>query len=186
MDKIAITGGVAEGKSTVLRYCAELGYRTASADAIAAEIFAAHETQMEIARAAGLTVPLDRDLVRNAITDDPDLRRRINAITHPKVLAAIEASEAQVVEVPLLIETCIYGLFRRVWLVTCGLEEQVRRLAKRLGTEDQARAFIRTQLPTRAKLAFADRIVRTNAEEAHVMPIVSEAVQLDLDQFGTW
>ena len=80
--------------------------------------------------------------------------------------------EIVIYEVPLLIETCIQRLFNQTWLVTCGKVEQLRRLTERLSDQTQAEALIATQIPTCAKFAFADVVIRTDVE----MPIVHRTV----------
>lgn len=160
--RVAVTGGVAEGKSTVLGYLAELGVATVSADAVAHRVVSDRFVQAEIGRRLEITSGVDRESIRKAILADPSKRRALNSILHGRVAQALLDDPAPVAEVPLLIETCMHPFFDFVWVVTCGPAEQLRRLTERLGEETQARALIATQLPTRSKLPFADAIVRTN------------------------
>lgn len=175
--RLAVTGGIAEGKSTVLAHLREAGYETESADEIAREVFAGPEVQAFLGERLGSAAP---DLVRTAITSTSEFRRSMNAIAHPLILERLESSPAQVFEVPLLIEACLHFRFDRVWVVTCGPEEQATRLAKRFGDAATARAMLATQLPTAAKIPFADRVVRTNADKESVRRYVFEAVKYDL------
>ncbi|MEX2243199.1 MAG: dephospho-CoA kinase [Fimbriimonadaceae bacterium] len=160
--KAALTGGVAEGKTTVLRMLSEAGLRTGSADEVAREVFEDPLTQSLIAERFGLPGPLDRARMRALITADPDKRRALNEVVHPEILARLVEGGADVIEVPLLVETCLQSSFRRVWVVTCGRQEQLRRLTERLGDDQRARALVSSQLSTEVKCAFADRIVRTD------------------------
>lgn len=177
--RLAITGGMAEGKSTVAASLAAAGYRVLSADAVAKDVFESPRVQEWLAAAMGSEGPVDRAAVRERLAKDLEFRRALNARTHPEVVGRIFASGADVAEVPLLIEACLQRHFRRVWVVTCGEEEQLRRLAERLGGVDRAREMLRTQLPTRVKIAFADRVIRTNAPERDVHLEVTEAAALD-------
>lgn len=174
--RIAITGGIAEGKSTVLGYLRDMGYSTASSDAIARQVFAQEATQEAIAALLGVPAPVAPEKLGEAISASHAVRRAVNRITHPLILAAIDREKAQFIEVPLLIETCLYGFFDRVWVVTCGREEQLRRLTLRLGSEKAASAFLRTQLPSEVKSAFADEIIRTNPPEEIVNSLVRTTV----------
>lgn len=178
MTRIAITGGVAEGKSTVLRYLQELGYAVESSDRIARQIFLSDEIQAELASLLGVATPVLPEQIRVGMQDDA-IRRGLNALTHPRILAALDSSDAAFFEVPLLIEACLQERFGRVWVVTCGRDEQIRRLTERIGAS-AAEALIGTQLATRAKIPFGDRIVRTNQPESTVKRFVTEAAQLDL------
>jgi dephospho-CoA kinase len=174
--RVGVTGGIAEGKSTVLRYIRDLGIPTASADDIAREVFHSQEVQELLALYFDLPIPIDSTVILNHIRSDSSARRALNAITHPKILARIRKSEAIFFEVPLLVETCLFAEFDRIWVVTCGAEEQLARLVKRLGNEPEARSIIATQLPTEAKTSFADQIVRTNHSELTVKHFVHSAV----------
>lgn len=180
MRKIAITGGVGEGKSTVLRYIHDLGIATVASDVVARNVFHMEEVQEQLAFATGLERPVKPEHLRDAFTRVPLLRRTLNRVMHPLIRLQLLASDAQVAEVPLLFETCMQGDYDCVWVVTCGAAEQLKRVAERLGGEAAAARLIATQIPTRAKIPFADRVVRTNAPEDAVLDYVSEAIRLDL------
>jgi dephospho-CoA kinase len=79
-----------------------------------------------------------------------------------EILVKTDTADVAFAEVPLLIETATQGWFDEVWVVSAGVEEQRRRLVERLGNEADADALLSTQLPTEAKIPFADRVVRTN------------------------
>ena len=179
--RIAITGGIAEGKSTVLRYCAAAGYKTASSDEVAREVFDFADVQVLLAELLQSSGPVDRATLRTRLALAPALRREINKIMHPRILQALREKDAQIWEVPLLIETCIHDEFDRIWVATCGPEEQLSRLVARIGNEELAQRLLSTQLPSRAKCAFADRIIRTNERESRVQQYVLEALRRDLD-----
>lgn len=176
---IAVTGGVAEGKSTVLSYLRELGYSVESADHIARDVFASENVQGQIGDLLGISPPVSREMLRSVL-GDATVRRRINAITHPRILEAMRSSAADFLEIPLLIETCLQGGFDKVWVVTCGAVEQRRRLIARLGDEAAADGLLGTQLTSRIKIPFADCVIRTNREESSVQRFVTMAAQRDL------
>ncbi len=159
---LAVTGGPGQGKSTVLVHLASLGVQTLSADEVVRSAWSDRGVQSRIAERLGLQLPIDKGAVREAVLSDPQARRALNAVLHPETTARIIASGAQAVEVPLLIETCLQGLFRRVWVVVCEKEIQIARLAERLGDRNQAEAFLSTQLAPEVKVVFADAIIRTD------------------------
>lgn len=172
----AITGGMAEGKSTVLGYLADEGYKVASADEVAREVFVREDVQAAIRRSFGTA---DRDALRAKLADDPDARRTLNHLMHVPVWDALSARGAEIVEIPLLIETALHDRCRGVWVVTCGAEEQRTRLISRLGSEELVDRLLATQLPTRVKEVFADRVLRTNLPEPQVRREVLEAAKQD-------
>jgi dephospho-CoA kinase len=179
VKRTAITGGVAEGKSTVLGYLADAGYAVESSDRIAREIFQGAEMQESISRLLRIPPPVDPSTLRERMADSA-IRRAVNSLAHPRIFEALRACQADFIEVPLLIETCLQGEFGRVWVVTCGIDEQRRRLHSRLGDEAAILAFLRMQLTSRAKIPFADRVIRTNREESAVQRCVTDAAQRDL------
>ena len=175
LARVGITGGIAEGKSTVLRYLREAGYRVASADNVARAQLKRAEVRAAVAAAAGLSVDFTaRDLL-NRLMGDNDIRRAVNRATHPHVLRALAHTGADFIEVPLLIETALQSAFDEVWVVTCGPDEQLRRLVERVGSEALAQQLLALQLPTSAKLPFADVIVRTNSPRRRVKAYTIEA-----------
>lgn len=171
--RLAVTGGIAEGKSTVVGYLRDAGYSTASADEAAREVFGSPDVQAFVSDRLGSSDPAR---VREAVASDASFRRSFNRLTHPKILAKLDDLEADVVEVPLLIEACLQQRFDRVWVVTCGPQEQLRRLVERLGDVPSAESLLATQLPSRVKIPFADCIVRTNLPEETVRGYVLDAV----------
>jgi dephospho-CoA kinase len=175
--QVAITGGIAEGKSTVIGYLANLGYTTASADQFAKVLFERPEIQERIGILLGISPPIDRRQLRGAVLTNPAIRREINQLLHAGTYQQIFQSDAQFVEIPLVVETCGCHYFNQVWVVTCGPEEQLKRLIRRVG-EPEARQFLGLQLPTEAKIPFADEIIRTNEPEASVISTVRTCLSL--------
>ncbi|MBX3110957.1 MAG: dephospho-CoA kinase [Fimbriimonadaceae bacterium] len=165
--KIAVTGGIAEGKSTLVAALAQAGLRCISADEVAREVRAEPATVAKVADLFGIAPDHLDEGLRGVLTD-PVARRQLNALMHPLVWGRMRETPHDVAEVPLLIESCLQTAYDYVVVVTCGEEEQRRRLTDRVGDAEKARQLLRTQLPTRAKLPFADRIVRTDGTLADV------------------
>jgi dephospho-CoA kinase len=178
--RIAITGGIAEGKSTVLADIAELGHVIASADQMARSVFHDPNVNAQLAALIGVEGDLRPEILREAMSDSPDLRRKVNLLTHPRILQSMADSDAVFFEVPLLIETCLQGFFDQVWVVTCGPAEQLRRLTERLADADLAQRLIDSQLRSRAKTPFSDLIFRTNQAHEIVRLLVAESVERTL------
>ncbi len=169
---LAVTGGIAEGKSTVLQMLADLGWRTLSADQVAAEVRARPEVQRDLPRTLGLPSLNDRVALREVLATEPALRRALNLQLHQLIWDEILAREPEAVEVPLLVETALTGACERIWVVTCRASEQRRRLLERLGDERAVDQILQAQLPSRAKCAFADAVIRTNSPIESVREIV--------------
>ncbi len=158
--QIAITGGIAEGKSTVLQFCADMGVPTLSADVLARQAFSDPEIQQEVEGLLGLSIA-NREGIRSRILSDDEARRGLNQILHPWIAARARGFHGAV-EIPLLIETVRYLEVDAVIVVTCGEVEQRRRLMERLQDFELTERMLAAQLPTRVKMQFADAVVRTN------------------------
>jgi len=172
--RIAVTGGIAEGKSTVVRFLGDFGHSTDSSDVFARECFYEPSTQLELATLLGGAPPVDAARLRSAISQSDDFRRQVNRVMHPGVVSRILQSSATFFEVPLLIETCLHPLFDQVWVVTCGPEEQRARLIQRDGDASAAK-IMASQLTSFVKTPFADVVIRTNAPIETVKRFVQHA-----------
>jgi len=176
MQRIAITGGVADGKTTVLRIFESLGAQTVSSDQLVAALLApGTEVWEQLIREFGQAITAaDGALVRERLAalafGDPVARRRLNQIMHPAVVRAIQAQlrahEPSLtpifVEVPLLIEVALQGSFDAVVVVQATPALQRQRLIARGVPPQRARQILQAQLPTRCKTVFADWVIRTH------------------------
>ncbi len=171
MPTIAITGGIATGKSTFTRLFVEAtGAAAFDADACSRQLLAADADSLAAVRAkfgpgvfdpTGLAV--DRAALRTVVFADPARRRALEAILHPRVRAAWQKwledrlqtapTALSVVEIPLLYETGTAGFFEKVIVVGCSLPVQLHRLtgARQL-SEDMARRIIASQGPLAEKI----------------------------------
>jgi len=175
MLKIAITGGAGTGKSTVARMFAEMGAEVLDADAAAREAVAVGEPAWaELRRLYGADFfhadgTLNRSRLAQRVFTDPEARRRLDGLIHPRVEAELKARVAELarrgvdlvlVEVPLLFETGREAAFDRVIVVAAPEALQIRRLK---GRDRRGRAEIRgilqAQWPLADKAARADYVV---------------------------
>ena len=140
----------------------EVGLLEASADEVARTVFESAPVQEGLAGLLGMQGPVTPPDLREHLWENARLRRSVNALMHPLILQTLKELNADAIEIPLLIETCFQGYFRQVWVVTCGLEEQRKRLLDRFGPKEDLAAILASQVPTEVKCTFADVIVRTN------------------------
>lgn len=176
---LAVTGGIAEGKSTLVDFLSTLGFTTWSADRVVRDLWTDPEIASQALRVLDLPPESDSNAIRSRILESTAARRALNALLHPHVMHSLETSNAEVYEAPLLIETCIHGLFHRVYVVESGRPEQERRLASRGLSQAHIDAILSSQLPTRAKACFADQVFRTNQDPLSVRDEATKAVQGD-------
>lgn len=170
-----LTGGLASGKSSVAKLIAAAGVPVIDADLLAREVVAkGSEGLAEVVKAFGDAVLLpdgtmDRAKVAEIVFADPDKRRRLNGIVHPRIamlsaqrVADLEAAGAKLAcyEAALLVENGLADAFRPLVVVALPQEIQVARARTRdASTEDQARARIVAQLPLEKKVAAADFVI---------------------------
>ncbi len=158
--RIALTGGIASGKSTILRYLRELGVQCLSADAVAQDLLWSPNIQREIQSRFSTTEPLSPATIKALLGSSDEDRRAVNHIFHPAVQAEIERSSAVVVEIPLLFETCMHASFDAIWVAFCSRETQTKRLKERYGDEAKFAQF-GWQLGSKVGLSFADAVIST-------------------------
>jgi dephospho-CoA kinase len=178
MLRVALTGGLATGKSHVRHRIAARGVPTIDADAVVHELFAAgSETTREIVDrfGAGMAAQcgeVDRRALGALVFEDAEARRALEAIVHPRVYDRIarwmEAQAARgagwvLAEIPLLFETGHEGDFDRVIVAACSPEEQMRRVGERDGLpEAAARARLAAQWPIAEKVRRATDVIDTS------------------------
>src|SRR5205823_4482643 len=172
MLKVALTGGIATGKSYVLQRLRERGVPCLDADELAHGVTAAGtEATAAIAVRFGAAVldpagAVDRRKLGPLVFADAEARRDLERIVHPAVYRAIAAgirafelmdgAPLAVVDVPLLYETGHAGDFGTVIATVCPPEMQVQRLIARGLTEREATERLAAQMPAAWKAARAD------------------------------
>jgi dephospho-CoA kinase len=174
---IAVTGGAAEGKSTVLKIVAGHGFRVVSSDEIVADLWEDHGFRVAVQETLAIDGEVSKEKVRENILTFPHQRRLLNSISHRFVLDALLASQADFAEVPLLIEAALVPHFESVWVVTCGENEQRRRLNERFSDASQVERLLATQTTFSVRQAFADEIIRTNCDLERVEMQIHESLR---------
>ena len=184
LRRVALTGGIATGKSYCLTRFAELGAPTIDADVLARQAvapgtpgFAAVRERFgqAILRRDG---SLDRDALGRLVFSDVQARRDLEEIIHPQVYEGVrgwfERLEASpnpvpiaIADIPLVFETGHEADFDSIIVVRCLPEQQLERLMARTGlSEADAQQRIDTQLPIGVKASRADYVIDTSGSFA--------------------
>jgi dephospho-CoA kinase len=179
--RIGLTGGIGSGKSSVAATLRELQIPVIDADEQSRRLTAAGGVAIPAVRDAfgdrfiDNTGAMDRTAMRELVFRDPTAKRRLEALLHPLIGAAL-AREAQaaaergakavVFDIPLLVES---GHWRtrldRVWVVDCSTETQVERVIRRSEAAGQpmvrsaVQAIIAQQAAREQRLAAADAVI---------------------------
>jgi dephospho-CoA kinase len=172
---IALTGGVASGKTSVASCFERLGVVVADADLAAREAVAfgsAGLAEVVAAFGAGMLDAagnLDRAAMRRLVFADVDARKRLEAIVHPRVRALLQAACATaagayaIAAIPLLAEgggRDAYPWLDRILVVDVPVELQRERLRQRDGIDAAlADRMIDAQATRQQRLAMADDVV---------------------------
>lgn len=177
---VAVTGGIASGKSAVTSLFAARGVAIADADAIAHAIVAPGEPALaEIVAHFGAGVlgadgSLDRARLRALVFADTGARTALEAITHPRIRAALEAAcrdargDYAMAAIPLLAESGMAPALAWPWL-------------QRVLVVDTPPALQRARLVARDGIdaVLADRMISTQATRAQRLALASDVIVND-------
>ncbi len=184
MKLIGLTGGIASGKSTVAAILRRLGAAIVNADDLSREVVDPGQAAWkEIVELFGTEVlqpdqTIHRQKLRSIIFNDPEARKKLEAIIHPRVRALAEQRirehaaagyEIVVYEVPLLFEGNLHHWLRPVVLVATNIETQKKRLQERDHlTDDQAQKHIDSQMSLDEKRRLADYVIENDDSLANL------------------
>ena len=187
MLRMALTGGIASGKSTVAEGLAARGAVLIDADVLAREVVEPGTAGLAaVVERFGPDVlagdRLDRAKLGRLVFDDPAARRDLERIIHPRVrarAAEIEAAapaDAVVVHViPLLVETGQANAFDLCVVVDLDPATQLRRLQDRNGLSvEEAQARLDAQATREQRLAGADRVLDNNGSPEDLLRQVEQ------------
>jgi dephospho-CoA kinase len=189
---VGLTGGIGSGKSAVAARLGMNGAVVIDADKLAREVVEPGTDGLaEVVAAFGDGVlnhdgGLDRPALARVVFGDPDGRRRLEAIIHPRVrartaeIAAAAPDDAVVVnDVPLLVEAGLAGGFTLVVVVLAASSTRIDRLVHARGlSEADARARIAAQATDEQRRAVADIVIENDGTLAELNAKV-DALWLD-------
>ena len=173
MKRIALTGGIACGKSLVAKYLNELGVETIDADDIVHEL---------------IPDPAERKRIAAEVFSDPEKRRALEAKLHPIVKERIAAfligegedkRRARLAIIPLLFETHWDADYDIICAVISPRETQVERMMTTRGyTREEAEARLGAQLPVTEKAAKSHYVITNNG--------TPEELRKEVERFVNW
>lgn len=192
--KVGLTGGIASGKSTIVRMLAALGCITVDADAIVARLYRPGEAGHEaIVRTYGTGVLLpDGEIDRKKLADiafsTPEEAQKLNALIHPIVIAeqarlfreAEERGEDAIfiVEATLLLESGGKQRFDRIVVVDVDPNVQIERAIGRGMTAEEAKRRIANQMPREERRRLADYVIDNNGDEGAALAEAARVYEL--------
>lgn len=179
---VALTGGIAAGKSAVSRRFETLGISVYDADVAARAVIAPGSEGLqavvahfgtEVLDASG---QLDRAAMRQRVFGDDEARRALEAITHPRVRAWLhdhvmaDRGPYCLLAIPLLAENLDhYRWVDRVLVVDAPEAMQLDRLVRRDGIDEAlARRMIERQASRAERLTIAHDVIENSGDEAEL------------------
>ncbi len=199
---VGLTGGIATGKSTVANLLRDLGAEIIDADVLAREVVepgepALDEIVAEFGR--GVLEPtgrLDRKALGAIVFAEPERRRTLEAITHPRIrerfqrgldaLAARDFPGLVFFDAAVMIESGNYRNMDRLVVVVADEPTQIARLMARDGVDrEEALRKIRSQMPLAEKAKLADYVIDNSGEPAATAARVRAVHQALLADAGT-
>jgi dephospho-CoA kinase len=198
---VGMTGGIACGRTTVGGYFSRLGACVIDMDAVGHKLTdpgGAGVTMVIEAFGDGYLDPdggVDRKALGVAIFSDESARRRLEAILHPLIreetdrmiagFASAQGTGIAITDAALLVETGGHERYQRLIVVVCDPQQQLQRLMKRDGLDEQdARARIDAQAPLGEKARLADYLIDSSGTKSETEVRACEVYGLLLEDLA--
>lgn len=191
LNKIAVTGGLASGKSTVCRLLQEQGATVLDADKIGHELLDRKAISRQVESLLGEEIivqgKIDRRKIGEKVFHNSSLLKKLEAILYPKIRAEIErrytawVKEGKgilfVVEIPLIFEAGFESLFDGVLCVVADREARKKRFLERNGPEANFEEREQRQLIQEEKARRSTWQLENNGDEAMLKRAISEFLE---------
>lgn len=186
--KIAITGGIGSGKSTVAEVLKNKGCFVIDCDDITKQLYKNDITAKLIAENFG------NEFVRDGKTEvkklasvvfaDENKLQKLNAIMHPLIFGELDrqmstcGKDVVFVQIPLLFETGKQNMFDKIWLVTAKEETRINRVKYRDGLDEtQIKNRIKNQMNDEKKAKFAHTIINNDGSLRQLQEVIEECLK---------
>ncbi len=190
MLHVALTGGIASGKTTVSNLFASLGTNIIDCDELASQLTRKQTAAYEhIVQHFGQPIlnkdlSLNRHKLADIIFTDPQQRTWLEELLHPAIKQQVQIAMKHslppytIIVVPLLLETGWQSMFDRICVVDCAVAQQTQRLIHSRGYSPQkVENILSSQVTREQRLKHADDIIQntTNLEQ-----LAAQVTKLDL------
>jgi dephospho-CoA kinase len=191
---VGLTGGIASGKSTVIRYLRDKGYSIIDADKLGHRVLepGTHGYKKVVETfGKGILHPegtVNRPALGKIVFLDPQKLKRLNEISHPIIADMIQKEYEKLVsdcvrkivflEAAILIEANWHKVCQHIWVVTLVPEIAMLRLQERDGlNKTEAQARIESQLSPDDRLAYADVVLKNEGSQEDLIIKTQHALQ---------
>ena len=176
---IALTGGIASGKSTVAHYLREKGFHVIDADKLGHRVLQCGQPSYhQIVETFGKGIlnkdaSINRRKLGNLVFNNPDQLNQLNRISHPlirnmileqmKEFASHSREGLIFLEAAILLESSLVPKLRGVWVVETDPDIAIARLGQRNQfTAEEAKARLNAQIDNEARRKWADYLIENN------------------------
>jgi len=188
---LGVTGGIATGKSTVVRMLREKGAPVIDFDLLARKVVEPDQPAWKdiVAYFGEQVLGADRTLNRKKLADivfgDLEKRKKLESFTHPRIfgefikeleeLASKNPKAIIQVDVPLLIELNLQYMFHKLLVVYAPEDVQIKRLMERDGiSREEVADRLKAQLAIEEKVGYADFVIRNEGPQEETQKQVDE------------
>ncbi len=172
MIKIALTGGIGSGKSTITDLFSQYNTPIIDADVIAHQLVEPGKPALtQLQQVFGKSIinndnSLNRTFVREMIFSDKDKKLQLESILHPLIFQQMQAEcnkqtyHYGILAIPLLFETKMSHFVDRILVVDCPVETQIERIRQRDKLSDtRILSIISSQTSRKLRLSYADDVI---------------------------
>ena len=193
MIKVAITGGIGTGKTTISNMFLDKGVPVFNSDEIAKEIMNTNSLlKNEIVTAFGDKAydknKLNKEYLSDVIFNNETLLKKINSIVHPYVAEEFNSwiqeqnSKYIIYESAIIFENQAEDFFDKIICVTASEEEVISRIMKRNDfSVDKIKSIINKQLPNDAKVQKSDYVI----ESMNISKLSDKVLEIHNDIMGS-
>ena len=194
---VALSGGIASGKSTIANLFAQLGVPIIDADVIARQVVEIGTDAYKVIVkhfSQEILLPnneIDRSQLRDIIFNNDHERLWLNNLLHPIIQEQTQIQIAQqtaayvIWVVPLLVENNLHNLSDRVLMVDTPEQLQLERLIQRDNIDESlAKKMISSQISSQKRLTYADDIIVNNGDLTSLTAQVNKLHQQYLNNFN--
>ncbi|MFQ1055200.1 dephospho-CoA kinase [Gilliamella apicola] len=194
---VALSGGIASGKSTIANLFAQLGVPIIDADVIARQVVEIGTDAYKVIVkhfSQEILLPnneIDRSQLRDIIFNNDHERLWLNNLLHPiiqeqtQIQIARQTAAYVIWVVPLLVENNLHNLADRVLMVDTPEQLQLERLIQRDNIDESlAKKMISSQISSQKRLTYADDIIVNNGDLTSLTAQVNKLHQQYLNNFN--
>ena len=191
MLKVAITGNIASGKSTVEKFLREKNYKVLDADFVAHNLLEKENVKTQIKDTFKDYDILDdstisRQKLAKIVFEDEFLRKKLECILHPLIKEEIiyffssnSAEKITFVSVPLLFEAGFDNIFDKTILIYAKDKIRLKRLIARNNlSEEQAKNRIKIQMKQDEKVPLVDYVLYNDGEIVDLPEKIEQILKL--------